>query len=46
MSAAERQEKLDRLYDELNKARAESFVDFDYICELVVEIAQLQRAIA
>lgn len=44
MSAAERKEKLNKLYDELNKARSNIVVDIDYVCDLVSEIAKLENA--
>ena len=40
---SEKEKKLSRLYEELNKARAD-MVDFDYMCTLVAEIARLENA--
>ena len=43
MSAAERQEKLNKLYDELNRAQSGVWVDHEYVCYLVCEITRLEN---
>ena len=45
MSVAERQEKLNKLYDELNRAQSGVWVDHEYVCYLVCEITRLENAV-
>jgi len=44
MSKKEREEKLARLYEELNKAQSGVWVDHEYVCYLVCEITRLENA--